>query len=373
MPSTSNNTSWPFFPIFILASVLVSIIIYQLDSFDPAHYPNHELTQPLPVPATKNGRMLQGSEFVGQGKLLGPEDILYDNELGVIYTGTSDGWIKRVTVNESVSDSVVTDWVNTGGRPLGLAMDTDNNGVIVADAHKGLLKISKDGSIEVLTEEAEGKKLMFTDGVEVAKDGKIYFTDASYKYGIEDFMWDILEGRPHGRLLSFDPITKITKVLVDQLYFSNGITISPDQDYLVFCETPMRRCRKYYIEGEKKGRLENFIELPAVPDNIHYDGNGHFVIASATEITTFWKLALKYPIVRKIAGMALKLAGPSILVGQKNGGIFIADLDGILISQYTDPQLQQITSGFTIGKYLYCGSFYLPYIIRLDLHKFSAH
>ncbi|WCJ32788.1 strictosidine synthase-like 4 [Euphorbia peplus] len=364
MPSISNT-------IVILASVLASIILYQLDSLDPAPYPNHELTQSSPAPATKNGRILEGSEFLGRGKLLGPEDIVYDSVLGVMYTSNLDGWIKRVTVNDSVADSVVSEWVNTGGRPLGLAMDIHNNGVIVADAHKGLLKISKEGSIEVLTVEAEGKKFMLTDGVEVANDGKIYFTDASSKYSLDEFTWDILEGRPYGRLLSYDPKTKVTKVLVRDLHFANGVTISPNQDYLVFCETPMRRCRKYYIEGDKKGSLENFIELPGLPDNIHYDKeNGHFLIASAMEVTVFWKIALEYPFVRKIAGMLIKMVGP--LGGEKNAGIFMADLDGNLISQYTDPQLTHITTGLNIGKYLHCGSIHLPYIIRLDLHKYYA-
>ncbi|KAI3722894.1 hypothetical protein L2E82_34073 [Cichorium intybus] len=75
--------------------------------------------------------MPHGSEKIGEGQLLAPEDILYDPKLGVIYTGCVDGWIKRVTVNESV----VEDWVNTGGRPLGLALGNSGE-VYVADGFK---------------------------------------------------------------------------------------------------------------------------------------------------------------------------------------------------------------------------------------------
>ena len=72
---------------------------------------------------------------MGMGKLTGPEDLAYDEKEGVIYTGCDDGWIKRVTVSESAADSVVENWVNTGGRPLGLAFG--NNGeFIVADGNK---------------------------------------------------------------------------------------------------------------------------------------------------------------------------------------------------------------------------------------------
>lgn len=67
--------------------------------------------------------------------MVGPEDLVYDAASGVIYTGCEDGWIKRVTLNESVADSVIENWVNTGGRPLGLAFDR-NTELIVADADK---------------------------------------------------------------------------------------------------------------------------------------------------------------------------------------------------------------------------------------------
>jgi hypothetical protein len=79
--------------------------------------------------------MRLGSEQVAKGQVLGPEDFVYDAAKGLVYTSCEDGWIKRVTANESVADSVVENWVNTGGRPLGLAFD-GNGHLIVADAEK---------------------------------------------------------------------------------------------------------------------------------------------------------------------------------------------------------------------------------------------
>jgi sugar lactone lactonase YvrE len=48
-----------------------------------------------------------------------------------------------------------------------------------------LLKIDfkNNYKIEVLTNEADGIPFRFTDHLDVASDGKIYFTDASSKYG----------------------------------------------------------------------------------------------------------------------------------------------------------------------------------------------
>ena len=106
--------------------------------------------------------------------------------------------------------------------------------------HQGLLSINEDGVMELLADEAEGIKFKLTDGVDVAEeDGIIYFTDASYKYKLKDFIWDMLEGKPHGRLLSYNPATNQTKVLLRDLYFPNGVTVSPDQSSLIFCESAL--------------------------------------------------------------------------------------------------------------------------------------
>lgn len=99
--------------------------------------------------------------------------------------------------------------------------------------------MSTDRKVELLTDSAEGVKFALTDGVDVAADGTIYFTDASYKYNLDNVMADILEARPHGRLMSFDPSTGRTAVLARDLYFANGVSVSPDQSSLIYCETVM--------------------------------------------------------------------------------------------------------------------------------------
>ncbi|OMO83469.1 Six-bladed beta-propeller, TolB-like protein [Corchorus olitorius] len=222
----TNRRLWPLTLLLsTVVPVLAALLVYQLDSFDPAPFPIHEFGQ-TPISALlRNDHMLQGAEFVGAGKLLGPEDIAYDSESHLIFTGCEDGWIKRVRLNDSTVESVV----NTNGRPLGVALGL-NNEIIVADAYKGLLNISRDGEVELLTDEADGLKFKFTDGVDVADNGMIYFTDASYKYEFHRHWLDVLEGKPHGRFMSFDPLTRKTKVLVSHIYFANGVAVSPTQD-----------------------------------------------------------------------------------------------------------------------------------------------
>ncbi|KAM0021614.1 putative strictosidine synthase transcription factor WD40-like family [Helianthus debilis subsp. tardiflorus] len=234
-----DTNSWGMSILFVtLAVIAIAVLVIQLDTFETVAYPMHELGKPMVVAATNNAANLPSLEKIGSGELIGPEDIAYDPKSGYVYTGCDEGWIKRVKLNDSAVDTVVENWVNTGGRPLGISI-ADSGDVFVADAFKGLLKVSVDGELEVLAVEAEGMKLGFPDGVVVAKNGMVYFTDGSYKHGYYDSMPNLMEGRPDGRFLSYDPLTKQTQVIARDLYFANGVELSPNQDFVIYCESFM--------------------------------------------------------------------------------------------------------------------------------------
>ncbi|KAL6274179.1 hypothetical protein ACE6H2_024871 [Prunus campanulata] len=375
---TQNSNSWPSATTSLFLIVMITIftatLIYQLDSFDPAPLPYHELTRHFirRAPA-HNPRMLPGLELVGYGVLLGPEDVAYHSESGLIYTGCEDGWVKQVILNDSQNPSefAVDNWVNTGGRPLGLNFGLHNE-VLVCDTDKGLLNITSEGEVKLLTDEAGGVKFKIPNSVDVATDGMVYFTDSSYKYNLTDALLDIWEGEPHGRFMSYDPTTKETKVLVDDLYFANGVVVSPDQSHVIFCETPKKRCKKYYIQGEKKGSVETFIDpLPGMPDNIKYDGEGHYWIALPVPPTPTWDLAVRYPFTRKVLGIMEKYT-TGIPSTQEDGGILEVDLEGNLISYYFDQELTEVSGAIRIGNHIFGGSLHNPYILSFDIQENPA-
>ena len=102
----------------------------------------------------------------------GPEDIVLKN--GKIYVGYDNGIIMS-------SDGIFS---NTEGRPLGIAFDLENN-LIVADAIQGLLSIDTSGKVTSLSIKSDTDSIpfKFVDDLDIASDGKIYFSDASSKYG----------------------------------------------------------------------------------------------------------------------------------------------------------------------------------------------
>lgn len=364
-PNTTRKASgsWGlrlvFFP---LAIVAIAVLVVQLDTYEAVAYPMHELGEQMFVAAWKNVGEVSGLEKIGSGELVGAEDIAYEPKSGMVYTGCQDGWIKRV----KLADSVVENWVHTGGRPIGIAID-ESGDVFVTDAYKGLLKVSIDGKLESLTNEVNGIKFGLPNAVVVAKNGMVYFTDATYKYGFREALNDLLEGRPHGRVLSYDPSTKQTEVLVRDLYFANGVELSPDQDFVIFCETFMRRCSRYYLQGEKKGYIDVFANnLPGLPDNILYDGDGHYWIALPWDNSLLWKYTQAYPFLRKIFAFTLKHLHkmPDMM---KFGGVIVLDLEGNPIGEYYDDSLKMTTSGVKIGEHLYMGSLTRSYMLRLNL------
>lgn len=231
--------------------------------------------EPMTGPLSPN-QALKSADLLARGEVYGPEDTTVDDQ-GVLYTGTQDGWIVRVW-----PDGRVEKWLETGGRPLGMVFDRSGN-LIVADAWQGLLSVAPDRAVTVLAREADGLPFGFTDDVDIAPDGRIYFTDASSRFNQPEYMLDLMELRPHGRLLRYDPATGKTEVLLRDLYFANGVALSPDGGYLLINETWKYRILKYWIGGPDAGTSEVFVDnLPGFPDNLAVDGAGRYWVAFPT-------------------------------------------------------------------------------------------
>ena len=69
------------------------------------------------------------------------------------------------------------------GRPLGLRFNRRTGDLYIADAYLGLMRVGPEGGqATMLVNEVEGVPLRFTNDLDVASDGSVYFTDSSSKY-----------------------------------------------------------------------------------------------------------------------------------------------------------------------------------------------
>ena len=317
---------------------------------------------PLSGPTAANNLLLT-SDLLALGEIYGPEDVAVDQQ-GRIYAGTQDGFIKRV-----LTDGTVETWVETKGRPLGLHFDPSNN-LIVCDAYKGLLAINPAGEITVLTTSADNTPLGLPDDVDIAGDGKIYFTDASSKWSQGNYIFDLLETRPYGRFLVYDPANKTTTTLIDNMYFSNGVALSQHEDFVLINETWRYRVIRYWLKGEKAGTHDVFIDnLPGFPDGVSGNRKGRFWLALPT---------LRLPAVDKmhprpwLKNISAKL--PDWLKPKPidYGLVLLLDENGNIIKSLHDPSgtiLKEITSAEEYDGFLYLGSLGNDRIGRIALQE----
>ena len=229
---------------------------------------------------------LAGLQAIDLGVDSGPEHIVVRD--GWVYAAVSSGSIVRMRPDGSGREIVVS----TGGRPLGFDFDAQG-ALLVADpeygAHGGLLRVTGTGTaakIELLTDSVDSPvkrdAIRYADAVVVAKSGKIYFTDASRRFGAKAFegtfiasVHDILEHQSTGRLLEYDPATKATRVLLADLCFANGVALSSDEQSLFVSETGEYRIWKVAVGAQNlsakqpgPGAVPLLSNLPGYPDNL---------------------------------------------------------------------------------------------------------
>ena len=256
-----------------LAVTGLALFWFTTAAIDPVSY-EPPISEGFVGPFTENEALL-AAEVLPLVDGLGPEDVAVDGQ-GRIYGGLHDGRIIRMNNDGSGQETFV---YIEGGRPLGLHFDANGN-LIVADAWKGLLSVDPDGVVTVLATEHGGRPFVFTDDLDIAANGKIYFSDASDTYNQPGYRLDLSEGRPHGRLLVHNPATGETDMLLDDLYFANGIALSQNEDFVLVNETARYRVTRYWLKGAKAGTSDIFIDnLPGFPDGISSNCKGTFWLA----------------------------------------------------------------------------------------------
>ena len=291
----------------------------------------------------------------------GPEDITVGPD-GLIYTGLDDGYVVRL-----LQDDTVDRVVNTGGRPLGMQFDA-NDQLIVADSEKGLLSIDPyTGEITVLAASYDGKPMMFVDDLDIAEDGTIWFSDASMRYPREQFMMDFFDGKPTGRLFSYNPFTQVVTLHLEGLRFANGVAIGPKDSYVLVNETMGHRIRRLWLKGDRAGQDDMFVDgLPGYPDNLSFNGADKFWVALASPRTEETDGLWEAPFTRKVIVRAQNIFGDFDVI-EPYGWVISVGTDGQVIDNLQDSSgaFHTVTSVNEIDGTLHVGSLVMPVLATL--------
>ncbi len=312
---------------------------------------------------------LSKAEKLWQGELEGPESTAIRN--GYLYTGLTNGDVVRIPLDGSLAPEVLA---NTGGHPLGIKFDASGN-LIICDTEKGLLCLTSEGEVSVLSDAVNGRKYNVADDLDIAPDGKIYFSDLSSKYNLSEIDYAIMEDNPLGELICYDPATRKSSVALDNMRLSNGVAVGPDGDYVLINQTLGFCVTRLWLKGPKAGQSEPFVpSLPGGPDNITFNGKD-----------TYW-IALAYPRLPRLEALASKpfkkklmLRLPRFLAPVPEffhglnlptfGMLVGVDMEGNIthFMDAKDSAIGMVTSVLEHEGYLYLGSFMSDYVAKIPI------
>ncbi len=316
---------------------------------------------------------LAGLKTLSIGDHHGPEDVaarMEDGEM-IIYTSTQSGAIIRINPRTNQHKTIA----NTGGVALGLQFAPNGN-LIIADAHKGLLSMDEAGKITVLTNKADdGSPLLYTDEMGIAKDGRIYFSDASTKFGakasgstLAGSLLELMEHGKTGRILVYNPADQTTKTLLDNLSFPNGVAMCPDDACFLFAETGTYEIKRHWLQGPHAGTTDVIIDnLPGFPDNLNKGQNGRYWIGLTSPRSEALDNLSDKPFLRKIVQRLPAALRPKAV---NYGLVFAIDMHGKVLAQYQDPSgAYPLATGATEpgDGWLYIGSLSARELGRKDL------
>jgi sugar lactone lactonase YvrE len=290
----------------------------------------------------------------------GTEDVVVLPD-GTVVTGVVDGRLLAVDPLTG-AETVIGD---TGGRPLGIEVHPDG-GLVVCDAHRGLLHVEQ-GVVTVLADGFEGTPFRFCNNAAVGRDGTIWFTDSSTKFGIEHWRGDLIEHQPTGRLFRRDPDGTLT-VLLDDLAFGNGVALAADESFVVVAETGAYALRRIWLRGDRAGVAERFgTVLPGFPDNISTGADGNVWVAIASPRDAALDLLLpRLPLLRRVVwSLPQRLQPqPKMLIrvqAYSPDGSLVHDVAG------EHPRFGMPTGVRQIGDTVWLGSLESPTIAAFDL------
>ena len=309
----------------------------------------------MPSPAPYAGAHAVNTQLANLQKIdigaeTGPEHLAFGSD-GKLYAAVASGAILRMNADGSERSN----FVNTGGRVLGFAFDAQGN-LIAADAMLGLLSIAPDGKLSVLADKVGNDPIRYANSVVVAKNGKIYFSDASTRFAPKDVggtfeasVLDIIEQSSTGRIIEYDPATQATRIVAHGLSFANGVVLSTDQRQIFVAETGKYRIWRIDVNARDldvrqtsglSGATHIVLpNLPGYPDNLMRglptsDGKPKLWVGLAKPRSAVVDGMAEKPLLRSITLRLPRFLWP---IPPRYGHVIAFTEDGTIVQDLQDP------------------------------------
>ncbi|HXG94446.1 MAG TPA: SMP-30/gluconolactonase/LRE family protein [Blastocatellia bacterium] len=208
-------------------------------------------------------KFTEGPVWVADGGYL----LFSDPNSNIIYKYTPDGNnAGKLEVFRQPSGYAGAD-IAEYGQPGSNGLTLDPQGRLTINEHGNhrVTRIEKDGSVTVLADKFEGKRLNSPNDLVYRSDGTLYFTDPPF--GLPKFFDDPRKELPFSGVYS---IYKGKLQLINKEFTGpNGIALSPDEKYLYVGNWDEKRVVVMRYEAKPDGTLANgkvFIDLTSALD-----------------------------------------------------------------------------------------------------------
>jgi gluconolactonase len=174
----------------------------------------------------------------------------------------------------------------------------DRQGRLVSCEHgtRRVTRTEHDGSITVIADSYNGKRLNSPNDVVVKSDGTIWFTDPSYGI-MSDYEGHKADMEQDGcYVFRFDPRSGKLAVVADDFDKPNGLAFSPDESELYVADSACahepekpRHIRAFKVGANNtlKGGKPRFILKQGFPDGFRVDTDGNVWTSAGTGIDVF--------------------------------------------------------------------------------------
>jgi gluconolactonase len=168
----------------------------------------------------------------------------------------------------------------------GLAIDAEGRLVICEHGDRRIRRREADGTMTLLVDRYQGRRLNSPNDLVFRSDGWLYFTDPCY--GLPERTADPARELPFAGVFRLSPEGEL-ELLVDELGGPNGLAFSPDERTLYLSNNDPAHSAWLAYDVDAAGRLANGRLLrdardfrrdrPGSPDGLKVDREGHIFAA----------------------------------------------------------------------------------------------
>jgi len=288
-------------------------------------------------------KRLKRAKRLFQGKIHGCESVAISEDTGELLMLDQYGYLHRASQSGRSFTMKSDPPLYIGpGRPLGYHVH--GGGLFVCDSLKGLLRVDlANGGIQILANALpSGTPLTYANDLDISADtSMLYFSSSTegtvrlngdgYYDTMQSYLLNLLRGDPSGRLLSYNLASGEVKVLLDKLFYANGVAVAPDGSFVAVVETNGHRVLRWHPDGKVDVLID---KLPGFPDGITQSADGNFLLTLVAPLSPVATFLAPYPLIRQLLAHVITYLSP--LIAKRWGCVVKVSPSGVVLDVLMD-------------------------------------